>query len=354
MGIEPMISSVKGKRDNRYTNGPIKFLNKIFISLKNVCKDRLCFSHFQIFLKYFLFFYYFWSILIKFKLKIMKIAIFSDIHGKILLPFRLVDIYQKATNQKIDLILQCGDIGAYPDVKNLDKATLKHANYDKNELGFSDDFVKINPKIQNFLNTLNLNMFCVRGNHEDHDFLDTLEQQSTESIFAIDAYKRVFVCKSGIIQKFICDNQTLVFAGIGRIGDRKNRQEKRFIQEYEKENIKKMLKTKEIIDILLTHDKNESSQRGFGMTEIDIVLQEVLVHYHFHGHTGEPFSQQLHENNITTQIKIKELEFDTNGILSEGCMVIFEKTAENAFHLEIAPKNITNQCTKYNWQFFLD
>lgn len=40
----------------------------------------------------------------------MKIALFSDIHGKILLPFKLVDLYQKETNNKIDFILQFGDI----------------------------------------------------------------------------------------------------------------------------------------------------------------------------------------------------------------------------------------------------
>ncbi len=281
----------------------------------------------------------------------MKIAIFADIHGKMLLPFRLVDLYQQQTNTKIDLILQCGDLGAFPDTNNMDKATLKYAQYDRDELGFSQNCVKINPKIEAFLEKLNLNMICVRGNHEDHDFLDNLEEKSpeTEGFFAIDVYKRIFVCKTAFFQKINLENiqQTLNLVGIGRIGDRKNRTEKRFIQPNEKQNIKKLLKTKEIIDILITHDKNESSQRGFGMTEIDEVLENLVVLYHFHGHTGEPFSMKKMENGITTQIKIKELEFDNEGVLPEGCMIILEKKENQEFSCEIVPKKITNLLPKH-------
>lgn len=72
----------------------------------------------------------------------MRIAIFADIHGKILLPFKLVDLYQKQTGQKIDLILQCGDMGAFPNVETMDKATVRHAKHDRDELGFSEVCLK--------------------------------------------------------------------------------------------------------------------------------------------------------------------------------------------------------------------
>ncbi len=82
----------------------------------------------------------------------MKIALFSDIHGKFLLPFKLVDLYQQETGNRIDLILQCGDMGAYPSLENMDKATLKHAKYDRDEFGFFDDFTTVNNNslVENF------------------------------------------------------------------------------------------------------------------------------------------------------------------------------------------------------------
>ncbi|WP_394665454.1 metallophosphoesterase [uncultured Chryseobacterium sp.] len=279
----------------------------------------------------------------------MKIALFSDIHGKILLPFKLVDLYQKETGSKIDFILQCGDIGVYPIIENLDKATIKHAQYDRDELGFHDDFTKENPEIQSFLNELNINMICVRGNHEDHDFLDRLEKENPDqSIFPIDIYGRVFVCRSGLEQTLETEDEILHFVGIGRIGDRKGRSEKRFIQDYERFEIKKLLKTNNTFDVLITHDKDDS-QSGYGMPEIREVLDNVIFQYHFYGHTGEPFREETDVNGITQSIKVRELEFNENGMLEKGCMIILTK--ENGeLSIEIVDENFTNKMTKFNWK----
>ncbi len=281
----------------------------------------------------------------------MRIVIFSDIHGKVLLPFKLADLYQTETGNKIDFILQCGDIGAYPTIENLDKATIKHAQYNRDELGFYDDFTEINTSIQSFLDRLNINMICVRGNHEDHDFLDKVEKENGQNrLFPIDIYKRVFVCKSGMKQELKTADKTLTFVGIGRIGDRKGRTEKRFIQEYEKKEIKKLLKTNETFDVLITHDKDDSSRRGYGMPEIRELLDNVIFHYHFYGHTGEPFQQEIDFNGITQSVKIKELEFNHSGILPKGCMVLLQKNAENNLIIEIAEQTLTNKLTKQNWK----
>lgn len=280
----------------------------------------------------------------------MRVAIFSDIHGKILLPFKLVDLYQKETGNKIDLILQCGDMGAYPIIENLDKATFKHAQYDRDELGFHDDFTKVNEGMKSFLDNLNINMVCVRGNHEDHDFLDNLEKENFQSsMYPIDIYKRVFVCKSGVKQKLVTESDTLTFVGIGRIGDRKGRTEKRFIQEYERKEIKKLLNTKDHFDVLITHDKDDSSQRGYGMAEIREVLDNVIFYYHFYGHTGEPYKQETDSNGITQSIKIKELEFNESGILEKGCMIILTKENGN-LSIETVEQKLTNKLTKFNWK----
>ncbi|MFC0426622.1 metallophosphoesterase family protein [Chryseobacterium scophthalmum] len=279
----------------------------------------------------------------------MRVAIFSDIHGKMLLPFKLVDLYQKETGNKIDFILQCGDMGAYPNIENLDKATIKHAQYDRDELGFHDDFIKTDQKIKLFLDELNINMICVRGNHEDHDFLNNLEKENSQnSLFPIDVYERVFVCRSGLQQKLETENEVLNFVGIGRIGDRKGRSEKRFIQDYERKEIKKLLKTKDTFDILITHDKDDS-QSGYGMTEIREILDNVIFHYHFYGHTGEAFKQETDFNGITESIKVKELKFNESGILEKGCMVILTK--ENGeLSIETVDQKLTNKMTKFNWK----
>lgn len=281
----------------------------------------------------------------------MKIAIFSDVHGKILLPFKLVDLYQQETGNKVDLILQCGDLGAYPDLSALDKATVKHAQYDRDELGFHDDFITYDPNIGALLDRLDLNMICIRGNHEDHDFLDKLEKEADAALFPIDVYKRVFICKTGLQQTFVLGSETLTFAGIGRIGDRKERSEKRFIQEYERAEIRKLMRSRTDFDVLITHDKAIENEDGYGTAEIRALLDNVIFYWHFYGHTGEPFKEEMDENGITRSVKVKELEFNESGILPKGCMLILEKTSDSDFRLEIVSEAITSQLTKFNWKY---
>lgn len=281
----------------------------------------------------------------------MKIAIFSDLHGKVLLPFKLVELYQNEMGEKIDLILQCGDIGCFPNKLKLDKATLRFSLQDRDELGFTDDFAVFKPLVGAFLDTLDIEMYCVRGNHEDHDYLDELEgQYHSEPCFPVDVYEKVFVCKSGHIIEFESEQETLTVVGIGRIGDHKGRSHQRFIQPYERKVIKKLMDAEGIFDILITHDKDGSSRRGGGMPEIQEVLEKVIFHYHFHGHTGEPFSVSTNENGITKTIKVKELQFDKKGMLPPACMLVLNKFAEDKFDLEVVEQDLTNKLTKFNWK----
>ena len=70
------------------------------------------------------------------------------------------------------------------------------------------------------------------------------------------------------------------------------------------------------------------SQSGYGAEEIADVLDQLAFAYHFYGHTGEAYRQNLADNGITRSVKIKELEFDGQGKLLEGCMLILEGGAE--------------------------
>ncbi|GCE21451.1 hypothetical protein [Dictyobacter kobayashii] len=41
----------------------------------------------------------------------MNIAVFADLHGRLLLAFQLCARWQRETGEHIDLILQAGDLG---------------------------------------------------------------------------------------------------------------------------------------------------------------------------------------------------------------------------------------------------
>ena len=128
----------------------------------------------------------------------MNIAVFADIHGRILLCFKLCERWERETGEHISFILQAGDLGVYPHLSHLDRATIKHTRNDPSELGFANDFATYQADVAATLSQTSFPMIFVRGNHEDHEWLDEREQQIDEPLFPVDAYNRIFCLKTGM------------------------------------------------------------------------------------------------------------------------------------------------------------
>lgn len=281
----------------------------------------------------------------------IRVALFADLHGRILLAWKLVERYQRETGQTIDLILQCGDMGIFPDLEKLDRATLKYAQEDRSELGFHDDFLTPNSTVKTIMDQLSCNMVCVRGNHEDHEFLDGLEEKHEGSLYPVDCYNRIFMLKTGHPFLFQKDEKQLSIIGIGRIGDRKGRTHGPYIQPYEQAQLNKLLYEQPPTDILLTHDSAlHFSDYGYGMQEIRDILNALLPQHHFYGHTGKPFSRVLDDNRLSISWKIKELEYKHNQLLEEGCMLILTKEDKN-ITVEAVEADWLKEYTQSSWRY---
>ena len=242
----------------------------------------------------------------------MNIAVFADLHGRLLLCFKLCARWERETGRKIDLILQAGDLGAYPDQSRLDRATIKHMRKDPTELGFSNDFVTTRDDILKQLNLTSCPMLFVRGNHEDHDWLDELEKQHDDVIFPVDVYQRVYCMKTGIPYTFRKGDESIRVLGIGRIGalpGDPDETKAKYIQPYELERLYSPKPMQ--CDILLTHDVAlDFIDINYGMEEIRLVLDSCEPIYHFHGHTEEPMTTRTDPNGKTITVKMADLHWD--------------------------------------------
>lgn len=286
----------------------------------------------------------------------MKIALFADLHGRILLAFKLIERLERERNIKIDLILQCGDLGAFPNPSNLDKATLRHARREPSELGFYHHFTKKNKKIEEILEKVEAKIYSVRGNHEDHEFLNELEKKSTETNFPIDIYGKIRMCKTGHLQTFSKENIELNWVGIGRTGSRKAAQkdQQQYIQSYEIEALNKLYSQKftKKIDLLITHDSAlHFTTKDFGMQQIRDFLSKYKPLYHFFGHTGQPFSLIKDDNNFTQSCKIKELEFEKDGSLAKDSFVVLDFKGNENVDIEIISDKWINEYTNQSWEY---
>jgi len=273
----------------------------------------------------------------------MNIAIFADIHGRILLAFKLCARWQRETGERIDLVLQAGDLGAYPDQSRLDRATINHARSDPSELGFSSDFVQPRADAAQILAQTPFPLIFVRGNHEDHGWLDALEAQSADPIFPIDAYERIFCLKTGQPYTFRADDEQITLLGVGRIGAPPGaKAEAKYIQPYELERL--YSPDKLTCDILLTHDTAQ------GMEEIRLILDAIKPAYHFHGHNEAPFTQQMDSNGVTEVIKMADLHWDQAKALEAGAMGILRWQDRDHHTFEVVDAEWLSEYQARSWR----
>jgi Icc-related predicted phosphoesterase len=294
----------------------------------------------------------------------MNIAIFADIHGRLLLAFKLCARWEKETDQKIDLILQAGDLGVFPDKTRLDKATLKYASHDPTELGFMHHFIDDDAKVASILDQTGCDLLFVRGNHEDHQWLDMLEQQTDCPIFPIDAYQRVYCLKSGIPYTFRVGEETISILGIGRIAAPPGEQEvqkPRYIQEYERERLYNLANP--LIDVLLTHDARPGFvklERGVklkpstGMEEIGLILDAYKPAYHFFGHYGGPCQLRTDANGVTFSCKLADLHWDRTDpakTLEAGSMGMLHWKSREEHSFEVVDAPWLREYSAYSWEY---
>jgi hypothetical protein len=287
----------------------------------------------------------------------VNIAIFSDVHGRILLCFALCARWQRETGERLDLILQAGDLGCYPDERRLDRATIQHAKADPEELGFLAHFAAPRPDVAAILGAADCPLIFVRGNHEDHAYLDSLEERASKPIFPVDAYGRIFCLKTGAPYTMAARSEALALLGIGRVGQPPLAQAKpKHIQPDEQARLRALERgpsASRRTDILLTHDVPLAVPEGRGMAEIRRALDTFVPRYHFYGHTEEPFKRELDRNGVTTAIRMADLNWggeSRHGMLAPGSMGILRWRDRDASSFEVVDAPWLTEYSAWAWR----
>ncbi|MEM7536339.1 MAG: metallophosphoesterase [Chloroflexota bacterium] len=143
----------------------------------------------------------------------MYIGLIGDLHGHVFETLAAIAIWQNRIGRQFDLLIQAGDLGAYPDLAKLDPDSVRHMAADP-AIGDFSRFLTIRGRQKEALHTLRNQfkspIYFLRGNHEDFDWLKQLSLH-TEPDGGINAMQGTAQVDPFNFYRYVPDNTVLQF-----------------------------------------------------------------------------------------------------------------------------------------------
>lgn len=121
----------------------------------------------------------------------MLIGFIGDLHGRVFHALALVATWQRRAGRRLDLVIQVGDLGAFPDSEFLDLATGRFVAEDPTELDFSR-LLRAEGRLAEDLRRVRAQLagpiHFIRGNHEDTPWLRQLAAAGATGMIAVDPF----------------------------------------------------------------------------------------------------------------------------------------------------------------------
>jgi hypothetical protein len=148
----------------------------------------------------------------------MRIAVVGDVHGHLALLYAILGRWQRETGRSIDLILQVGDLGAFPAAR-LDQATNRHAARDPEERGFAEFAGEAPPST---LLDPRPPLVFIPGNHEDFGYLESCDRNApaNDACYPVSADRRILALRSGRVWTFEAGGESVRIAGVSGVAAR--------------------------------------------------------------------------------------------------------------------------------------
>jgi len=278
--------------------------------------------------------------------------VFGDLHGRILPAFRFASYWAKHTGREVTALLQVGDMGYFPDISRMDKATLRHAKDDPLELGALD--VATRTEIAD--RVFDDDPFCppglwfTAGNHEDFDELERFARASgPQADFAVDAYCRVHGIKDGEVHPFDCGTKVAAVWGVD--GDGANSRHNLPPRGYIAERAVNQLAT-ETFDVLLMHDAPEGGKRvWYGSELLRSLIELAQPRFGFFGHYRGDGSRSQQDYRRTEVYHLAGFEMRTRDGHPESGSVGVLEWADGEGTFAFIDDEELKPFTRHNWKW---
>lgn len=212
----------------------------------------------------------------------MIVAVFGDVHGNLPGMYDLCTAWEKGSQERIDLVLQTGDMGLWQSVEEMDKATRKHFAKDQSELASA--------AYLSGEQTAPIETWFVHGNHENFALLGEKAGQ------AVDPGGLIRLLAPGTVREFTKGSQALRVAALGgmeyRFGKYPIPSDERVQKYLHPPSLEALHKKKPQADVLLLHDAplNKGLRNKFptGSKRLTELVETLQPRFAFYGHYHDP------------------------------------------------------------------
>jgi predicted phosphodiesterase len=274
-----------------------------------------------------------------------NIAILGDLHGHFTLALSLLKRWELESNEKIDLILQVGDMGIWPfPYYRIDSASLKHAQRDSDELSF-EDYYEGRGDAEIFFNfnspfSVDASMIFIRGNHEDFDFLNEKAKYSHTLPVPVDYYSKFRYLPDG----HVVSVNGLRIGGIGGVLNNKNPK-----AQYKQKDVSKLAAEGQV-DILLTHEPPYGALDNHkGSPDIESLILRLNPTLHFCGHYHMP-GQKLEALGNTEGYILNEVNFRKRNTINPGCIGMLKWRSVDDYNFSFLSDDWLADYTRNNYR----
>jgi Icc-related predicted phosphoesterase len=283
----------------------------------------------------------------------MNIAVVGDIHGHLSLTYAILGKWQIETGSKIDLILQCGDMGAFLATSQLDRATTRRKDSDPEELGFAE-YAGANPPAT-LLDPRPLTVF-IPGNHEDFLFLEERDRAVSPigAIYPVSDDGKISALRSGRIWTFGFGDERVRVAGISGIagGSHKKCRHLRYHLS-DDESLELAMAGLGSIDIFISHDGptglfTEGRLRDAGSGALRFVISEARPKLAFFAHYDRQGEWEIGSTRVLAMNKCGYITSGAWPVAEGGVAVVTWKT--NKVAIERLEADWLRTANRSNWR----
>ncbi|MBI2856506.1 MAG: metallophosphoesterase [Chloroflexi bacterium] len=215
----------------------------------------------------------------------MLIGFIGDVHGQVFHAIALAVSWQVVTGKQLDLLIQVGDMGAFPDISRVDAATERYMALDPSQM----DFMRLLGSVDSLAESLRQvrqqlasPIYFVRGNHEDFEYLGQLHVDETLTA-PVDTFD---------LLRYVPDGTVLQFDGV-RVAFLGGVEEHSDTRAIDKEAYKRLMSLGPgEIDVLVTHEGPYGTSIGYqgdihGSKLMTGLIERSQPHFHIAGHAHQ-------------------------------------------------------------------